>query len=202
MRSGFRHSTLAIALALGAALSAGPFTMASAQTATAAASSPDAVGAAALVEVTAHVTHIDASTNSVTLRGPRGDSMVVDVAPEVGDVKKLKIGDEVHIAYKGALLLSADKIDAKGIRSRVENEATIPASGGGTAQVKSVQVVATVQKIDRKKREVTLRGPNRSVTLQVAPDVPLEKLKVGDSIRADYQSATAIQVTRGGAPIQ
>ncbi|HEX7907843.1 MAG TPA: hypothetical protein VF534_07105 [Paraburkholderia sp.] len=203
MRSGFRHSSVAIALALGAALTLGSFTLASAQTAAAAtASSPGAVGAAALVEVTAHVTHIDASTNSVTLRGPRGDSMVVDVAPEVGDVKKLKIGDEVHIAYKGALLLSADKVDAKGIRSRVENQATIPASGGGSAQVRSVQVVATVQKIDRKNRVVTLRGPRHTVKLAVAPEVPLEKLKVGDSIRADYQSATAVQVTRDGAPIQ
>lgn len=202
MRKGYRHSTLAIALALGAALTTlGSFTLASAQT-TEAASSPEAVGAAALVEVTARVTHIDASTNSVTLRGPRGDSAVVDVAPEVGDVKKLKIGDNVHIAYKGALLLSADKVDAKGIRSRVENQATIPASGGATAQVRSVQVVATIQKIDREKRVVTLRGPRRTVMLQVAPDVPLEKFKVGDSIRADYQSATAIQVTRDGASIQ
>jgi Cu/Ag efflux protein CusF len=202
MRSGFRLSSLAIALAVGAAFTFGPYTMASAQTATAAASAPGAVGAAALVEVTAHVTHIDPNTNSVTLRGPRGDETVVDVAPEIGDVKKLKVGDEVHIAYKGALLLSADKVDAKGIRSRVENEATIPASGGGTAQVKSVQVVATVQKIDRKNRVVTLRGPRRSVMLQVAPDVPLEKLKVGDSIKADYEAAAAVQVTRNGAPIQ
>ncbi len=201
MRSALRHSSLAIALALGSALTLGPFTLASAQT-TAAASSPEAVGAAALVEATARVTHIDASTNSVTLRGPRGNSTVVDVSPEVGDVKKLKIGDEVHIAYKGALLMSADKVDAKGVRSRVENEATIPASGGGTAQIRSVQVVATVQKIDRKKREVTLRGPRHTVTLPVAPDVPLEKIKVGDSIRADYSSATAVQITRDGAPIQ
>ncbi|MBN3756684.1 hypothetical protein G3N95_27360 [Paraburkholderia sp. Tr-20389] len=166
------------------------------------ASSPDAVGTAAVAEVTAHITHIDADNNEVTIRGPRGNSMIVDVDPDVGDVKKLKVGDEVHISYKGALLLSADKVDAKGIRSRVESQATTPTKSGASTQVRRVEVVATVQKIDRKKREVTLRGPKHTVVLEVAPDVPLEKIKVGDSIRANYASATAVQITRNGTPIQ
>jgi Cu/Ag efflux protein CusF len=49
---------------------------------------------------------------------------------------------------------------------------------------------------------VTLRGPKATVVLQVSQEVPLEKLKVGDSIKANYQSATAVQITRDGAPIQ
>ena len=160
------------------------------------------VGAVAVAQVTARIVHIDTNENSVTLRGPQGNQMIVDVDPEVADVKKLKVGDEVHIAYKGALLLSADKVDTKGVRSRVETQATTPDSNGASTQVRSVEVVATVQKIDRKKRQVTLRGPQRTVTLQVAADVPLDKLKVGDSIRANYASATAVQITRGGAPVQ
>jgi Cu/Ag efflux protein CusF len=161
-----------------------------------------AVGAAAVAQVTARIVHIDTDENSVTLRGPQGNQMIVDVDPEVADVKKLKVGDQVHIAYKGALLLSADKVDTKGVRSRVETQATTPSSNGASTQVRSVEVVATVQKIDRKKRQVTLRGPKRTVTLQVSPEVPLDKLKVGDSVRANYASATAVQITRDGAPVQ
>jgi Cu/Ag efflux protein CusF len=166
------------------------------------ASATNAVGTAAVADVTAHIVHIDADNNEVTIRGPRGNSMIVDVDPDVGDVKKLKVGDEVHISYKGALLLSADKVDSKGIRSRVESQSTTPTQGGASTQTRHVEVVATVQKIDRKKRLVTLRGPQRTVVLEVSPDVPLDKLKVGDSIRANYASATAVQITRNGSPIQ
>lgn len=161
-----------------------------------------AVGTAAVIQATAHIVHVDAANNSLTLRGPRGNTTVVDVDPAVADVKQFKVGDAVHIAYKGALLLSADKVATKGVRSKIETEATTPNANGASTQVRSIEVVATVQKIDRKQRLVTLRGPERTVTLQVSPEVPIDKLKVGDSIRANYASATAVQITRNGVPVQ
>ncbi|PRX35911.1 hypothetical protein B0G75_101100 [Paraburkholderia sp. BL18I3N2] len=166
------------------------------------AGAPQTVGAAALVEATARVVHIDTQNHAVTLRGPRGNTNVVKVDPAIGDVSKLKVGDEVHIAYEGELLLSADKVDTKGIRTRVEDQATNPASGGVSVQLRRVEIIATVQNIDRKKRQVTLRGPSRTVTLQASSDVQLEKFKVGDSIRADYASAKAVQITRNGQAVQ
>jgi Cu/Ag efflux protein CusF len=202
MQLAARRSIRILAIAAACAALAAPVIGVRAQDNPASTPAPDAVGTAAVVEVTAHIVHIDADNNEVTLRGPRGESMIVDVDPDVGDVKKLKVGDEVHISYKGALLLSADKVDSKGVRSRVESQSTTPSQGGASTQTRKVEVVATVQKIDRKKRLVTLRGPRRTVTLEVAPDVPLDKIKVGDSIRANYVSATAVQVTRNGAPLQ
>jgi Cu/Ag efflux protein CusF len=166
------------------------------------ASAPNALVIGAVMTADARVASIDADTNSVVLRGPRGNLFDVQVNPDVGDVRKLRVGDTVHIAYKGAVLLSADKVNSNGIRSRIETDATTPASGGASATVRHVQVVATVQKIDRKNREVTLRGPVRTLTLGVAPDVPLDNLKVGDSIQADYVGAAAVQITRNGAALQ
>ncbi len=166
-----------------------------------AASAPNGVLTGAVIEGSAKVVHIDPAANAVTLRGASGKTVVVDVDPSVGDVKKLKVGDQVNLAYKEALLLRADKVDSKGVRSRVDTTATVPASGGVTATAQSVQVVATVQKIDRKNRIVTLRGPRHTVALKAPDDVPLDKLKVGDSVRADYVAATALQVTRDGQPL-
>ncbi|SEA96658.1 hypothetical protein [Paraburkholderia sartisoli] len=157
-----------------------------------------AVGAAALVHVQATVIGIDAVTNSVTLRGPRGNAAVVDVDPQVGDVKKLQLGDKVDIAYRNAILLAVDKEKSGGIRERVETRAAIPASDGIVASARRVEVLATVQKIDHKKRLVTLRGPNRTEVLEAAPDVSIDKLKVGDMVHAVFVSATAAQVTREG----
>ncbi|MEX3933417.1 hypothetical protein AB4Y32_16690 [Paraburkholderia phymatum] len=191
-----------LAIAAACAALAAPAIDARAQDNPASSPAGNAVGTAAVAEVTARITHIDTDRNEVTIRGPRGNSMIVEVDPDVGDVKKLKVGDQVHISYKGALLMSADKVDSKGVRSRVESQSTTPVEGGASTQKQNIEVVATVQKIDHKKRQVTLRGPNRSVILQVAPDVPLDKIKVGDSVRANYVSATAIQITRDGTPIQ
>jgi Cu/Ag efflux protein CusF len=199
MRHAYR-SILPVLLAtvLGAPIHAAAATASDA----APASAPNAVLQTGEIETVAHVVSVDAATNSVTLRGPRGNQVTVAVDPAVGDVSKLAPGDQVNILYKEALLLRADKVDSKGIRERVETVAATPASDGVTATARSVQVVATVEKIDRKHRKVTLRGPRRTVVVSVSKDVPLEKLKVGDSIRADYVDATAVEVTRNGQRVQ
>ncbi|MFT4067401.1 copper-binding protein [Paraburkholderia sp.] len=190
----------AITMALGILVAAaGP---AVAQVSAAPASEPQAIGAAALLHVRARVVAIDPATNSVTLRGPRGGEETFDVNPQAADVSKLHIGDIVTIAYKKAVLIGVDKLAPNGIRQRVDTEVTQPASNGVVASARRVEVVATVRKIDRKNRTVTLRGPTRTETLDVAPEIPLEKLKVGDSVRAVFVSAAASSVSRGGAEVK
>jgi Cu/Ag efflux protein CusF len=167
-----------------------------------AASGPRAVGAAALLHVQARVVEIDANSNSVTLLGPRGNLAVVDVNPQVADVKKLHVGDTVNIAYQKAVLIGIDKLATSGIRERVDTELAQPASNGVVASARHVEVVATIQKVDRKHRTVTLRGPTRTETLDVAPDISLDGLKVGDSVRAVFVVAAAASVSRGGAELK
>ena len=166
------------------------------------ASVPQAVGAAALLHVQARVVEIDPASNSVTLRGPRGNLAVFDVNPQVADVKKLHVGDIVNIAYQKAVLIGVDKLATSGIRQRIDTELAQPASGGVVASARRVEVVATVQKIDRKQHTVTLRGPTRTETLDVAPHVSLAGLKVGDSVRAVFISAAAASVSRDGAELK
>ncbi|NVH75835.1 copper-binding protein [Paraburkholderia sp. JPY432] len=169
-----------------------------------AASAPEqrAIGAAALLHVQARVVAIDPATNSVTLRGPHGGDETFDVNPQAADVSKLHIGDMVTIAYKKALLVGVDRLAPSGIRQRIDTEVTQPAANGVVASARRVEVVATVRKIDRKQRTITLRGPSRTETLDVAPDIPLDKLKVGDSVRAVFVSAIAAAVSRNGADVK
>lgn len=161
-----------------------------------------AVQAGVIAHVVAKVVGIDADSNSVLIRGPRGNEVSVDVDPAVGNVSALKVGDTVTIDYENALLIRADKVDTKGIREKIETDATTPASGGASTSVRMIEIVATVQKIDRKARLVTLRGPEHTVVVEAPPDIPLTNLKVGDSIKAEFKSAAAVQISRGGAPIK
>jgi Cu/Ag efflux protein CusF len=161
-----------------------------------------AVGSAVVAHLTAHVVGIDTVSNSVTLMGPHGNVVEVVVNPDVGDVTQLKIGDAVEIDYKNALLVHAERTASNGIRERIETNTTAPTVDGTTASVRSIQIVATVQKIDRKLRIVTLRGPEQTVMLEVPPNIPLQNLKVGENVRAEFVSAAAVQITRDGKPIK
>lgn len=161
-----------------------------------------AVGAEAVLHAQARVIGIEPDSNSVILKGSRGNIAVIGVNPDVADVKKLHVGDMLNIAYKRAVLIHVDKVASNGIRARVDTEAVQPASGGVVATGHMVEVLATVQNIDRQNRRVTLRGPTRTEVLDVSPDIPLDNLKVGDSVRAVFVSAIAASVTREGAKPQ
>ncbi|SAL22139.1 hypothetical protein AWB71_01121 [Caballeronia peredens] len=167
-----------------------------------AASAPTARGAAMVAHVQARVVGIDPATNSVMLQGPGGRIAEVAVNPEIGDVKKLRLGDTLNIDYRNAVLVRATKVKSTGIRERIDTEAAVPASGGVTAQVRVVEVIGTIERVDTKNRRVTLRGPNKTVTLDVAPDVSLAGIKAGDMVQARFESATAVQVLRDGQPIK
>jgi Cu/Ag efflux protein CusF len=192
------HRTIRI-LATCAAIAFGAIGSASAQDA---ASGPQARGAAAVVQVQARVVGIDPATNSVSLQGPQGRIAEVAVDPQIGDVKKLQLGDIVNIDYRSALLVRVLKVKSDGIRQRIDTEAAIPASGGVTAQARVVEVIGTIERVDAKKRRVTLRGPSHTVTLDVAPDVSLAGLKAGDMVQARFESATAVQVMRSGQSVK
>jgi Cu/Ag efflux protein CusF len=189
------------AATLGAALMLGIAAMQPAVAQTPLASAAQAVVASAQpVHVKAQIAGIDRAARVVTLRGPAGNEVDIAIGPQVGNFDQLNVGDTVDVLYKNALLVAADKVTGndKGIRQRVDTSVYIPASSGYDA-ARQVEVVATVQRIDRKKHQVTLRGVYRTVTLDVPPNLDLKDVKVGDSIHAVFVSAYATQVTPAGA---
>ncbi|WP_323118971.1 hypothetical protein [Burkholderia alba] len=91
--------------------------------------------------------------------------------------------------------MKVDKASAedKGMRARVDTEVAVPTSEGYEA-ARQTEVLATVRKIDLKKRLVTLRGAYRTQTLEIGADVDLKRLKVGDTVHAVFVAAAAIRV--------
>jgi Cu/Ag efflux protein CusF len=157
-----------------------------------------AVGVKAFRHIQARVAGIAPSHNSVTLRDAGGEMVVFGISPDIADVKTLQIGDTVNIAYRNAILTRMDKVASSGIRERIETEVLQPASDGEVSSTRSVEFVATVLKIDRKNREVTLRGPTQTQEFDVAPTLSLDSLKVGDAVRAEFIPPVAASVVRVG----
>lgn len=150
------------------------------------------------IHVHATIVGIDAANRTLTLRGPHGDAAVL-VNKEVTNFDKLHLGDKVDVLYKNALLVSAEKVKGNGERERVDTAAYEPTSGKngvtGFDAARQIEVVATVESVDNKKRTITLRGPWHTETFDLTPDLAAEKLKRGDTIHAVFVSATAVQVT-------
>ncbi|MCC8394709.1 copper-binding protein [Paraburkholderia sp. MMS20-SJTR3] len=151
------------------------------------------------VHMTAEIVAIDAGNRSLTLKGPHGDVAIVLVSQQVAGFEQLKIGDRVDVLYRNALLTKVEKTAGagKGIRERADRQSITPASGGYEA-ARQTEVLATVQKIDRNERRVTLRGASQTQTYEAAPGVDLSGLKVGDTVHAAFVSAAAVQVTPAG----
>lgn len=157
------------------------------------------LSAAQPVHMTAQIVGIDAGNRALTLKGPEGNVAIVLVSQQVAGFDQLKIGDHVDVLYKNALLTKAEKVSGadKGIRERVDKQSYTPASGGYES-ARQTEVLATVLKIDRKQRLVTLRGAYQTQTFHAAPDVDLSDVKVGDTLHAVFVSAAAVQVTPVG----
>jgi hypothetical protein len=157
------------------------------------------LSAAQPVHMTAQIVGIDAGNRALTLKGPGGNVAIVLVGQQVAAFDQLKIGDHVDVLYKNALLTKAEKVSGagKGIRERADKQSYTPASGGYES-ARQTEVLATVLKIDRAQRLVTLRGAYQTQTFQAAPNVDLSDVKVGDTLHAVFVSAAAVQVTPVG----
>jgi Cu/Ag efflux protein CusF len=187
-----KSATIAAALAAAVLAAAQP---AWAQDAMASAAQ-DIVSAVQPVHLKATIVGIDPGSRALTLKGAGGNVVVVLVGQQVAGFEKLRVGDRVDALYKNALLVKADRVDGKGkgIRERVDTQVYAPASGGFES-ARQVEVLATVEKIDRKRRLVTLRGAYQTQTLEAGPQVDLTGVKVGDTIHAVFVSAAAVEVT-------
>ncbi|WP_233836012.1 copper-binding protein [Paraburkholderia sp. ZP32-5] len=155
------------------------------------------LGAVQPVHMKAEIVGIDPGNRSLTLKGEHGNVAVVLVSQQVAGFDQLKVGDRVDVLYKNALLTKAEKVSGKGIRERIDKQSYTPASGGYES-ARQTEVLATVLKIDRKQRLVTLRGAYQTQTFQAAPDIDLSDVKVGDTVHAVFVSAAAVQVTPAG----
>ncbi len=148
------------------------------------------------VTVVAVVEAIDLATRQVTLRGPQGNTETITVSEEVRNLPQVKVGDRVVVERFQGLAMALTP-SSTSIRKRVDTTTKQRAALGqrpGGMVVKTVEVDATVQAVDRQARTVTLRGPKRTVTLEISKDVDLDKVKVGDQVHAIYQEALAVSV--------
>lgn len=153
-----------------------------------------------LVEVTAKVVSIDQKTRMVTLEGSEGNLFTTKVDDDVENLDKVKKGDLVNIQYYESLAWSIIKKDQKVTPVKETTQITLTAQPGKKPlklETDKIRLIATIQKIDKKKETVTLKGPDgKEVTIKVREPKNLELVKKGDQVEITYTNSVAVAVEK------
>jgi hypothetical protein len=158
---------------------------------------PGAAAVAQTVKATATITAIDAATRAVTLKGPKGNEVVVTAGPEVKNFAQMKVGDQVNVEYVESLALELKKGGGAPVAATVKEGAAAAKPGERPAGMigQQVTVVADVIDVNAETQVVTLKGPKRTVELKVRDPEQFKLVKKGDQVQATYTEAVAIAVT-------
>ncbi len=154
--------------------------------------------ASEVVTATATVQDVDQAKRTVTLKGEDGKTVTAKVGKNVQNFDQIKKGDQVKAAYYESAAISIRKPGDPPAATGEKDVVLAPEAGEkpGKAEIRTVQTAATIEKVDTKKREVTLKGPEgQSKTIKVKEDVKdIDRLQKGDQVVVRYTEAFAIKV--------
>ena len=146
-----------------------------------------------MVTVTATVEAIDASTRTVTLKGPKGNFVDV-VAPEsVAKFSEIKVGDQLTARYYDNVVL---RVKHPGETSVDSDSTAVTGTGGtkpGATAAKQRTITATITEIDATVPSITFSGPNNwTYSSRVEDKKALATVKVGDKVDITWTEALLV----------
>jgi len=153
---------------------------------------------AGMVTVTATVKAVNKKSRVVTLKYPDGKEAKVKCGPEVRNFAQIRVGDEVKAEFLESVELFIADAPEKPAGEHTEELARAPLGAKpGVAAIDTVEVKATVEAIDYKTREVTLKGPEGQLQkVVVGPQAKrLAEVKPGDTVVARLTKAVSITVS-------
>jgi Cu/Ag efflux protein CusF len=156
-----------------------------------------------LQEVTGTVVVVNQETRMLTIRKPDGVFEVIHVPAEVQRLDEIRIDDTLAIAYLEAVAIDLQTGDAAATESSATASVEVDREAGalpaGSLQ-ETITLVGIVEGIDKARSKITIRGPERTVTLKVRDSTRLDGVTVGDSVSLTYLNAVAATVTRANPP--
>jgi hypothetical protein len=158
---------------------------------------PDGTIIVESTEAKAKVTAIDTRANTITLkRSWHSGAKVFQVDPAVVNLRKIRVGDEVHVLLVEEFAVS---LVQGGTPPEFDAAAAIAVAGPGEKPAMTVaageQVTADIIAIDGHSHKVTIRLPDGSVrTVKVAKHIDLTQVALGDSVLIQIIEAVAIEV--------
>jgi len=148
--------------------------------------------------ITATVEAVDSAKREITLKGPQGKVVVVEVPDSVKRFSEIKVGDQLTVRYTESLVVALRKADPTAKLGTSTDEGVQRMEGEKPGAVISKKITATVEvvSIDKAAPSVTVRrGDNSTVSFRVEDPKNLEGVNPGDHVVVTYTEALALQVT-------
>ncbi len=153
---------------------------------------------AVVMKLQATVETIDHESRKVTLKGPEGKTVTIDVEERVKNLPQVEVGDMVTIEYVEAVsiqVFAEGEIEPGSNAVAAEVSAELGQKPAGV-EMEEITVVATIEAIDKAQQLVTLKGAaGNSKTVKARNPENLEKVNVGDKVMITYTTVLGISVT-------
>jgi O-phosphoseryl-tRNA(Cys) synthetase len=150
-----------------------------------------------VVKVQATVDSIDAANRTVTFKLPNGMLRTVKAGPEVRNFDQIKPGDVATVRFLESVAIVVAK---RGEQSAASETQTVKVAAKGEKPgaviVNTMDITAVVEKIDYKKRLISLKGPEGN-TREFPVDESVKKftnIKKGDNVFLRFTEAVAITI--------
>lgn len=147
---------------------------------------------------TATVEDIDYQTRVTTLRRSNGKTITIRVDDRFPNLDKVRKGDTVKFVYfESTAIMVQDPKESVGSSSSETVEVARRGHKPEGTIVRANRVVATVTKIDYKKRTAEVEGPEgKKVVVHAGPEVRrFNEVKKGDQIVIEITEALAVSVS-------
>lgn len=156
----------------------------------------NSIEAVSATEVEAKVVKVDKKKRLLTLKKQSGEEVTINVDPEVQNFNQIKKGDILRVSYLESLAWELKKKNQDPIQVTEDTDLVRAAPGQkpGAMASKKITATGTVTKVDEKNHSVTVKGPKRTIVLQVPKPEVFKNIKVGDQIEATYTEALAISI--------
>jgi hypothetical protein len=152
---------------------------------------------AGTVETIVTVVDVDREARVVTVMGPKGGLTAINVPPEAQNLDQVQPGARFKVEYLQAVVLALSKGSGPATSSKGKSVRLAPkgATPGGTI-VRTREVNAVVEKVDRDNRTVTVRGAESGpLDLQVDEAVKaFDQIEIGDIITVQYTEGLAMRM--------
>ena len=143
--------------------------------------------------ITASVEAIDHGNRTVTLKGPKGNYVTIDVPAGVQRFDSIKVGDKLTATYYENLVLNVQKAGSAPKDSAEAALTRSTSSKPGVTAAKQRTITAEISAIDMKVPSISFKGPNGwAYSSKVEDKDALSKVKVGDKVDITWTEALLI----------
>ncbi|HVY04741.1 MAG TPA: hypothetical protein VHB46_02070 [Burkholderiales bacterium] len=155
--------------------------------------------AAAVIETVVTVVDVDREARVVTVKGPKGRLADISVPPEAQNLDQVHPGSRFSVVYAASVATAISKGSGGATSTSSRSKSVELAPKGaipGGAIVRTREINAVVDAVDRDNRTMTVTGPERrSIEVQVGESVKdFDQVQAGDVITLQYTEGLALRM--------